>query len=241
MGFGYLFLFAQWPALPSSGFSSQRPPLSGGVNEPALVLEVEKPDMYRSARERRRTLTVGNVEELRTEREALNRIQILRTNLNHDSPRSALMTFKDLIDHYRQTELLADNKTEKTKNTYLVYLKNWILPTWGKEYLHNIKPVAVEQWLRNLRELSNGSKCKIRNIMSGIFSHAIRYEFAVRNPITAVRQSGKRQKVPVLLEVAHQFTSAHPGKILRDAVQVSRRCNSIWPSWSKPIRWRSRH
>jgi len=27
----------------------------------------------------------------------------------------------------------------------LVYLKNWILPTWGKEYLHNIKPVAVEQ------------------------------------------------------------------------------------------------
>jgi hypothetical protein len=49
-----------------------------------------------------------------------------------------------------------------------------------------MKPVAVEQWLRNLGDLSNGSKCKIRNIMSGVFSHAIRYEFADRNPITAV-------------------------------------------------------
>jgi integrase len=34
-----------------------------------------------------------------------------------------------------------------------------------------------------------------------MFSHAIRYEFTDRNPITAVRQSGKREKVPVLLEI----------------------------------------
>jgi integrase len=149
-----------------------------------------------------RTLTVGTVEELRTEREALNRIQLLRMNINRDLPTSALMTFKDLVDHYRQTELLADNKTEKTRNTYLGYIKNWILPTWGKEYLHNVKAVRVEHWLRNLAGLTSGSKCKTRNIMSGIFSHAIRYEFADRNPITAVRQSGKREKVPVLLDPA---------------------------------------
>jgi len=34
-----------------------------------------------------------------------------------------------------------------------------------------------------------------------IFSHAIRYEFADRNPITAVRQSGKRENNPVVLEI----------------------------------------
>ena len=150
---------------------------------------------------RQRTLTVGNVEELRTEREALNRIQMLRLNINRDLSTSALMTFEDLVDHYQQTELLADNKTEKTRTTYLVYLRKRILPTWSDKYLHNVKAVAVEQWLQNLGELSNGSKCKIRNIMSAIFSHAIRYEFADRNPITAVRQSGKRRKVPVLLDV----------------------------------------
>ena len=93
------------------------------------------------------------------------------------------MTFEDLVNHYRQTELLADNKTEKTRATYLVYLKNWILPVWGKEYLHSIKAMAVEHWLRNLVGLSNGSKCKTRNIMSGIFSHAIRYEFAEEIPL----------------------------------------------------------
>lgn len=150
---------------------------------------------------RQRTLTVGKLDELRTEREALNRIQFLRTNINRDFPRSVLMTVADLVDHYRQTELLADNKTEKTRTTYLVYLRKWILPKWEHEYLHNIKPVAVEQWLRSLGELSNGSKSKIRNIMSGIFSHAIRYELADRNPITAVRQSGKREKIPVVLEI----------------------------------------
>src|SRR5260370_29159499 len=50
-----------------------------------------------------RPLTVGKVDELLTEREALNRIQLLRTNINRDYPRSALMTFQDLATHYRQT------------------------------------------------------------------------------------------------------------------------------------------
>lgn len=55
-----------------------------------------------SGKRRQRTLTVGTVTELRTEREALNRIQVVRTNINRDFQRSALMTFKDLVDHYRQ-------------------------------------------------------------------------------------------------------------------------------------------
>jgi integrase len=187
---------------------------------------------------RQRTLTVGNVEELRTEREALNRIQSLRTNINRDFPRSGLMTFEDLADHYRQTELLADNKTVKTRSTYLLYLRNWILPKWSREYLHNIKPVAVEHWLRNLGELSNGSKCKIRNLMSGIFSHAIRYELADRNPITAVRQSGKREKVPVLLEVAElhrlfdELSLRERAMLVCDALTGIRRSELMGLQWS---------
>jgi site-specific recombinase XerD len=186
---------------------------------------------------RQRTLTVGRVDKLRTEREALNRIQLLRTNINRDLPRSALMTFEDLVKHYRQTELLADNKTEKTRSTYLVYLKNWILPTWGKEYLHNFKPVAVEHWLRNLEGLSNGSKCKVRNIMSGIFSHAIRYEFADRNPITAVRQSGKRENNPVVLEIAElhrlfdELELRERAMIVCDALTGMRRSELMGLQW----------
>jgi hypothetical protein len=91
-----------------------------------------------------RTLTVGNVKEFRTEWDALNHIQSLKTNINKNRDFSALMKFEDVVGHYRQTELLAENKTEKTKTTYLVYLRKWMLPTWGAEYLHNIKAVDVE-------------------------------------------------------------------------------------------------
>jgi len=65
-----------------------------------------------------------------------------------------------------------------------------------------IKPVAVEQWLRSLVALSDGSKAKIRNIMSAVFSHALRFEIADKNPITPVRQSAKRSKIPVILDAA---------------------------------------
>lgn len=184
-----------------------------------------------------RTLMVGTVDEFRTEREALNEIRFLRTNINRDLPRSALMTVEDLVDHYRQTELLAENKTEKTRGTYLAYLRRWILPKWGCEYLHNVKPVAVEQWLRSICEISDGSKSKIRNIMSGVFSHAVRYEFADRNPITAVRQSGKRLRTPLVLEIAElrglfdQLEVRERAMIICDALTGIRRSELMGLQW----------
>jgi integrase len=188
-------------------------------------------------RRRQRTLTVGTVRTLHTEREALNHIQNLRTNINQDVASTALMTFGDLVNHYRQTELLADNKTEKTRTTYLFYLRKWILPKWEREYLHNIKPVVVEQWLRVLGELSNGSKAKIRNIMSGIFSHAIRYEMADKNPITAVRQSSKRERIPVVLDVEElhrlfgELDLRERAMIICDALTGMRRSELMGLQW----------
>ena len=186
---------------------------------------------------RQRTLTIGNVKELHTERDALNYIQILRANINREVAPSALMTFEALVDHYRQTELLAENKTEKTRTTYLVYLRKWILPKWGREYLHSIKPIVVEQWLRSLDELSSGSKAKIRNIMSGLFSHAIRYEMADRNPITAVRQSSKRERIPVILEVEElhrlleELALRERAMIVCDALTGMRRSELMGLQW----------
>jgi site-specific recombinase XerD len=188
-------------------------------------------------RRRQRTLTIGNVKELHTERDALNHIQSLRANINREVAPTALMTFGDLVNHYRQTELLAENKTDKTRTTYLVYLRKWILPEWEREYLHNIKPVVVEQWLRSLGELSNGSKAKIRNLMSGLFSHAIRYEMADRNPITAVRQSSKRERIPVILEVEElhrlfgELALRERAMIVCDALTGMRRSELMGLQW----------
>jgi integrase len=42
-------------------------------------------------------------------------------------------------------------------------------------------------------------RAKIRSVMSAIFSHAMRYEWLNRNPITLVRQSAKRKRLPDVL------------------------------------------
>ena len=47
--------------------------------------------------------------------------------------------------------------------------------------------------------LARSSRAKIRNIMSALYSHAIRWEWTEKNPITSVRQSAKRQKAPDVL------------------------------------------
>jgi integrase len=60
--------------------------------------------------------------------------------------------------------------------------------------------VEVEAWLKTL-PLARGTRAKIRNIMSALYSHAIRWEWAEGNPITSVRQSAKREKIPEILTV----------------------------------------
>ena len=69
-----------------------------------------------------------------------------------------------------------------------------------------VRAVEVEQWLKRLcfekgDPLAKGSKAKIRNIMSALYSHAIRWEWTTANPITSVRQSAKRPKIPEILTV----------------------------------------
>jgi hypothetical protein len=48
-------------------------------------------------------------------------------------------------------------------------------------------------------EEARASCAKIRNLMSVLFNHGIRYEICERNPIQLVRQSAKRKAVPVVL------------------------------------------
>jgi integrase len=65
----------------------------------------------------------------------------------------------------------------------------------------DVKAVQVEHWLKSL-PVSRGTKAKIRNIMSALYSHAQRREWVTTNPITHVRQSAKRSRVPTVLTPA---------------------------------------
>jgi integrase len=152
---------------------------------------------------RRRNLVLGTLEQYPNETAAQRAVAALRADINAESPRMNLtpISVQTLVEHYGKRELGEDSsKTYATCRTYQGYFRKWILPRWGQYKLKDVRSVAVEEWLRSLK-LSNGSKAKMRNIMHAVFNHAIRWEWHERNPITHVRQSAKRAKIPIVLDV----------------------------------------
>jgi len=151
-----------------------------------------------------RRIVVGTVEQFRDETRAVRAILGLRREINSHNAQLTprLLTLAQLVEHYKQRELALDNtwKTYSTKATYRGYLRKWIVPRWGTYTLASIRPIEVECWLRNLR-LARASCAKIRNVMSVLFNHARRYDLFAGNPISLVRQSAKRQKIPEVLGV----------------------------------------
>ena len=143
----------------------------------------------------------------------------LRLNVNTDGPTPLTsITMAEAVGHYKLHELAdsgQEGKAYSTRNRKTRVLNRWILPHWGKLELRAIKTVAVEQWLKGLvtskfektKPLAGGTKEKIRDAMSSVFNHAIRWEFTGRNPITGpvkgsgVRVSGKRERIPDILDV----------------------------------------
>jgi integrase len=100
------------------------------------------------------------------------------------------------VEHYQQNEL--PNKTPYTQEVYEGYLNTHLLPRWQDHFLSSIKPVAFEAWLKELK-LAEGTKAKLRNLMHAVYTHGMRWEFVNANPISLVRQSAKRERIPDVL------------------------------------------
>lgn len=165
---------------------------------------------------RYRKAVIGTVADYKTESDAQKAADALRLEVNEQTPRQLIqsISFETLVEHYKQHELpdivhgtrplgseAGDNELRKsysTQVTYQGYLSKWILPRWKSYRLTDVKPVHVEQWLQTL-PLSKGSKAKIRNIMSALYSHGMRWEWVSTNPIRHVRQSAKRSRIPTIL------------------------------------------
>jgi integrase len=192
-----------------------------------------------------RCVVVGPVARYRSRTAALHQVEVLRANVNREiiDPQTPIITsFKSLAGHYRTTEMRMDNHDKKaysTKRRNQSCLDKWILPRWGDYRPGEIKSVAVEEWLdgmvhdyrknKKATPLANGTKVKIRNLMSAIFRHGMRYEFLPRveeaNPMKYVRQSGKRQGIPVVLEV-EQFQQLFAVLEQRERTMVLLDCGS---------------
>lgn len=150
-----------------------------------------------------RKKTIGNLSQFPTEKSAWQEVENLRAEINAAEERVGRMTIADAWGHFQVHEL-RDPDVDRSPSTicgYLDYFKNQILPRWGNVCLDEVKSVEVEKWLRRLK-LANGTKAKIRNHMSALFSHAIRQELYTKmNPITSVRQSAVRERDPDILTI----------------------------------------
>jgi len=153
---------------------------------------------------------IGTVQEFRSRGSAQQAVEALRVRANKESDgdHSAPVTIHALVEHYRLKEMPMDTHEEKTRGTKLVYnsvLNHHIVPRWGGHPLRRVTSVKVEEWLRSLAS-APGTKAKIRNVMSMIFRHAIRWGWLGQheNPIVMVRVSSRRKRVPVPL-TAEEF------------------------------------
>jgi len=161
----------------------------------------------------RRKLRLGDTVEYPTESGAQAAADALRLTINNHSPRnsSRRTTVNTLWEHYTAEELPL--KEVSTQDVYTIIAKKWILPRWGRFLLDEVKTVETERWLRAM-DLAGGTKAKIKNVMSALFSHAVRWELCGHNPISSgiqvgaggkrgpsvgVRISAKRQRAPLVL------------------------------------------
>jgi integrase len=169
---------------------------------------------------RERNKVIGTVEEYPIKSKKLHEaVTRLRVNINTDGPTELTsITMAKAVDHYTVHELAdcgAEGKAYSTRSRKTQLLSRWVVPHWGKVELRAIKTIAVEQWLKTLvtakfgkpKPLAGGTREKIRDAMSSIFNHAIRWELTDRNPITGptkrsgVRVSAKRERTPDILEI----------------------------------------
>lgn len=174
-----------------------------GSGEPVWIYRWREtlPDGRRVARKKQ----IGLVERYPSKAAAERAVAGFRMAINADRPGDhKAITMEMLVQHYREMELIdngEEGKAYSTRDRYDSCLNRWITPRWGDYRLGDVKTIAVEQWLRKI-ERANATKARIRNLMSALFNHAIRWEFTDRNPITGpvrgagVRQSSKRERIP---------------------------------------------
>ena len=162
----------------------------------------------------RKKVQIGDADAYSTESAAQAAADALRltiNNLDTALQRCQKLTVAALWEHYCREELPRNELS--TQDSYSAYAKNWILPRWGDYPLKTVKTVEVERWL-HATSLAEGSKAKIKCVMSALFSHGVRWELCSYNPISSgvavgsggkrgpsigVRVSGKRRNSPLVL------------------------------------------
>ena len=144
----------------------------------------------------RRSTSLGTVAQYPTKTDALRVIEPLRLRLNLYHRFGRPVSVGALVDRYIDHEL--PERRHSTQQSHSSTLNRWIRLRWGDHLLEQVKPVAVEEWLRSLA-LAPKTKVNLRSLFHLICEHARRSELTERKPIDLVRQRGGRRCIPRVL------------------------------------------
>jgi integrase len=199
-------------------------------------------------------LVIGTTQQFPTEAAANRAVDRLRCRLNESKQALSLtpMSFGELINHYLDHELPRLSKSARIGNKS--YIKNWIEPAWHGRLADSMKTMQIQEWLDGIRR-PDGTKLKIKNVLSAIFSHGVRWELVERNPVcgqggspghrgasTGVRQSNRISITRVVLppdvvrETLEQLPLREATMALVDAVTALRASELVALKW-KNVGW----
>ena len=205
-----------------------------------------------------------------TESKALTAVQPMLLKINGDEAfvQKRQATFGTLINRYIEAERLKEIKALKpgdafvkdgvqyaTACSYLTSLNRYIRPRWGDTLLTEIKPAAVDSWLRSLTRLpkpdddsrtqlaplSPKTKGNIKALLYRLMERAMFWELVplARNPIGLVEIRGvsKRSKKPFILTVEqYQSVVEQLDEPYRQMVQVAM-CLGLRVSEVLALKW----
>jgi integrase len=151
---------------------------------------------------KRKSVLIGTLEKLPTKADAERAVEHRRIQVNAQNPQQQFheVTVGALIDRF-MAEYAPKRCRENTQSNYRGLFDNHIKPRWGTEFVQNVKPMALEDWLETYPR-SRQVKSHVRNLMHTLYQAAIRWELVDRNPVDLVRQTQKRLKTPRILTPA---------------------------------------
>ena len=143
-----------------------------------------------------KSVLIGTIQKYPTRADAERAVEHLRIKINNQNLQQCFHsdTVGALIDRFLE-EHARKRCRKNTAANYESLFKSHIRPKWGSELVRSVRPMAVEDWLEAYPR-SRQVKVHIRTLMHILFQSALRWEMLDRNPISFVRQSGKRLKTP---------------------------------------------
>lgn len=160
---------------------------------------------------RSRGVTIGTVQEYRTEASARKsptaQALVLQINAEHPLGPVTASTMGALIARYEKEEMPA---RYSTRVSYQSFIDRYIRPRWAETPITGVKPMMVEDWLKQLK-LAPKTRGHIRGLMSLLFKCAQRWELVPSNPMQLVRVKdvSKRVERPSVL-TAEEFHRVLP-------------------------------